>query len=345
MPQRAPVVDPDAVRAEIERLLPAKAENRSGWAGDIFTAFESLELPPTSEHICAVIAVTDQESNLVTDPIVPGLPDIARREIETRAASLGIPKLVVGLALKVKSPDGTSYSDRLDRVRTEKDLSEIFEDFTGRVPLGEQLFGKLNPVRTGGPMQVSIDFAEQQAKKKRYPYPIARNIRGEVFTRRGGLYFGIAHLLDYPANYDDMLYRFADFNAGHYASRNVAFQSALSSASGKPLALDGDLLIRGSDASTPSKTELAVRSLASRLELDDKQIRDDLERQDDAAFEETRTYTRVFALAEKSKGRNLPRAMVPQIKLQSPKITRNLTTEWFARRVDQRYDGCLARAR
>src|SRR5262249_59461507 len=117
----------------------------------------------------------------------------------------------------------------------------------------------------------------EHTKEKRYPYPMPGSVRDEVFTRRGGLYFGIAHLLDYPAPYDDMLYRFADYNAGHFASRNAAFQNAVSIASGTPLTLDGDLLIEGSSATEPSNTELAVRKLRGRLELSDREIRSDLE--------------------------------------------------------------------
>src|SRR5262249_17513380 len=148
-------------------------------------------------------------------------------------------------------------------------------DFIGMVPLGEQLFGSLNPVRTGGPMQVSIAYAEQHARDKSYPYPMPGSVRDEIFTRRGGMYFGIAHLLDYPVEYPDMIFRFADFNAGHYASRNAAFQNAVSKLTKEKLALDGDLIVHGSN--DPSKTELAVRSLADKLDMDDRAIRRDLE--------------------------------------------------------------------
>lgn len=331
-----PPIDPDVVRADISKRLPASVKNRDGWAIDIFAAFEALSIKPTPQNICAVVAVTEQESTFQVNPAVPGLPEIARREIDSRAASYNIPKMVVTAALSLRSSNGASYTERLKKVQTEQELSEIFADFIGMVPLGERLFGSFNPVRTGGPMQVSIAFAEQHAKQERYPYPIPRTVRDEVFTRRGGMYFGIAHLLDYPASYSDMLFRFADFNAGHYASRNAAFQNAVSKVSRKPLALDGDLLIHGS--SEPSRTELAVRSIAARLDMDDNDIRRDLEQGQVQEFEDSKLYKRVFSLAG-----NVPRARVPNILLKSPKIKRKLTTEWFATRVDGRYRRCLAR--
>jgi hypothetical protein len=343
-PPRQPAVDPDAARAKIRGLMPSTVANAEGWAIDIYTAFEALGVPVTASNVCSVLAVIEQESTYQVNPAVPGLPVIARREIEARAASRHIPKFLVSAALELDSPNGLSYGERLERARTEQDLSELFEDFIRGVPLGERLFGDLNPVRTGGPMQVSIAFAERRAEERRYPYPMTGSVRAEVFTRRGGLYFGIAHLLDYAAPYDEMVFRFADFNAGHFASRNAAFQNAVNVVSGKRLALDGDLLVEGSRE--PSATELAIRSIGTPLGLSDAQIRSALERGGEAEFERTELHSRVMALADAvPPGRPVPRAMVPRIALESPKITRNLTTEWFARRVEDRYERCLARAR
>ena len=341
-----PTRRPAEVRAQIVRLLPAKTADREGWATDIHAAFATLDIEPTTQNLCATLAVAEQESTFNVDPAVAGLGKIARAEIDRRAAQHHIPGLLVAGALLLKSPNGKSYRERIDAVRTERDLSRLYEDFIGSVPLGQRLFGESNPVHTGGPMQVSVAFAERQARDHRYPYPIDGSIRHEVFSRRGGIYFGIAHLLDYPVHYERMLYRFADFNAGFYASRNAAFQNAVSLASGIPLALDGDLIRydsgrHGDDVGT---TERAVRSLARHLDLGDSQIHSALEQGESIGFEQTSLYLRVFALAEKVEHRPLPRATLPRITLESPKITRKLTTEWFATRVEQRYRACLAKA-
>lgn len=336
-PQRSPA----EVRAELLRLLPASLADRQGWAADIQTAFSAQRLDPSTENLCAVLAVAEQESTFRVDPPVPGLGRIAREEIDRRAARAYVPQLLVRTALSLQSPTGKTYADRLDGARTERELSLIFEDFIAMVPLGGQLFGRFNPVRTGGPMQVSIEFAEAHARD--YPYERQGSIRHEVFSRRGGLYFGTAHLLGYPVDYPSPLYRFADFNAGWYASRNAAFQSAVSRATGVKLALDGDLVVPGSRAM--GETERAVNRLAPALGMSDIAIRHDLEAGDSAEFAATDLYAKVYALAERKAGRTLPRAVLPGITLESPKITRTLTTAWFALRVEERWQRCLGRAK
>jgi hypothetical protein len=346
-PREPEGLGPTAARALIARALPSHVQrDRDGWTADIYAAFGSIGLPVTAESACAVIAVIDQESTFQVDPQVPGLSTIAWREIEARAARLGLPRAVVRTLLKAPSRDGRSYAQRIDTAKTERELSEIFEDLIGVLPGGETLFADRNPVRTGGPMQVSIAYAESYADDRSYPYPREKgqSLRREVFTRRGGLYFGIAHLLDYPtAAYDRPLFRFADFNAGHYASRNAAFQAAVSLLTGIPLAFDGDLLREGAPADAPGQTELATRALSKRLGLDHDDIRDDLGQGRSVKFEKTRLYERVFEHVDAAERRPVPRAIVPSIRLVSPKITRKLTTEWFATRVQARHAGCLQR--
>lgn len=338
--RRAPQADPAVVRARVLQLLPSSVADRSAWAADIQAAFAAQAIMPTTQNVCAVLAVTEQESGFKVDPVVPDLARIARREIDRRAAARHVPRLLVDAALLLKSPDGRSYRERLQHARTERQLSEMFEDFIGSVPLGKRLFGELNPVHTGGPMQVSVDFAEAHADA--YPYSHGHSIRREVFSRRGGMYFGILHLLGYPTHYPEIIYRFADFNAGWYASRNAALQNAISVASGRPLALDGDLVNYGSDK--PGATEMAVRSLAARLDMSERAIHRALMQGESYEFQAGKLYKRIYALAERTAGKPLPRAILPGITLKSPKITRKLTTAWFAQRVDDRWQRCMRNA-
>jgi hypothetical protein len=339
VPQR----NPESIQADIQALIPERVSQRAAWAVDLQLVFAGLKLDPSTENVCAVIAVTEQESSFNADPPVPNLARVARGEIDRRAERLGVPGFAVSLALKLRSPDGRTYEDRLAAVKTERELSELYEAFIRSVPLGQRLFAGWNPVRTGGPMQVSVDFAEAHVRERPYPFPAQDTLRHEVFTRRGGLYFGTAHLLDYPALAygPTMLYRFADFNAGRWASRNAAFQQALSVAGGQALDLDGDLF--GSDPAQPGPTERAARGLGAALGLSEREIRRDLERSRGEDFDRSLLAAKVFALAEQRSGRAQPRAVLPRIVLKSPKITQRLTTEWFARRVDQRHQRCLAR--
>jgi len=341
-----PAISPTDARANIERSLPRTVPDRAGWAADIYAAFTVLEINPTNESACAVAAVIAQESGFHVDPVIPGLPAIAWREIDKRSEAAGVPRVVVHTALELTSSTVRSYGDRINAARSERDLSDIYEDFIGAVPMGRSLFAERNPIRTRGPMQVNIAFAEQFAAIRPYPYPVKSSIADEVFTRRGSVYFGVAHLLDYMAPYGapngSYLYRFADFNAGQYASRNAAFQAAVSRAAGISITPDGALLPHGGDANSPGSTESALRALGKRLGMEDIAIHKALERGKTEDFDRTALYRRVFALADQTEGRPLPRALVPRIQLHGPKIARSLTTDWYARRVDQRFKRCLS---
>lgn len=343
-PPPAPYLGEREGRALVARFIPPGTKDRDGWAADIFTAFSTLRIPPTPDNICAAIAVIEQESSFQADPAVPGLSKIVWKEIDSRRERVHLPKLLVDTAFLKTSPDGRSYKARVDALRTEKQMNALFEDMISELPNGKSLLGGYNPVRTGGPMQVSVAFAEEQVRERPYPYPRQGSVRSEVFTRRGGVYFGIAILLDYPAPYSKILYRFADFNAGRYSSRNAAFQNALARLSGQSMALDGDLLryVDGAPSSEPSTTLIALQALAGRLGMSRPEIQRDLRLEKSWQFTQTSLYNRVFNLAEASSPR-LPREMLPMIDLKSPKIQRKLTTAWFAERVDGRHRTCLGR--
>ena len=329
-------------RELISRSLPAQVPDRAGWTADIYAGFTALGIEVTPQNVCAVTAVIAQESDFRVDPVIPNLGKIAWAEIDRRAEHALIPLAAVHGVLQLKSPDGRTYSDRIDDARTEKDLSDIYEDFIGSVPLGRTLFENRNPVRTRGPMQVNVAFAERFTASRAYPYPVKVSIADELFTRRGSLYFGIAHLLAYRAPYDRYLYRFADYNAGQFSSRNAAFQQALGTAAHVVLVPDGALLPRDEIGLSVGNTESAARTLGPRLDLSRSEIHTALEQGRAEEFEGTALYRRTFALADQGSGHSLPRALVPHIELAGPKLNRKLTTSWYATRVEGRFNRCLS---
>ena len=123
-------------RALIARLLPESVKDKNGWATDLYAAFASLDLPTGADPFCAAIAIIGQESSFEGDPAVPGLAKIARAEMDKRRESAGIPKFALDAALALPSGNGKTYGERLDAVKTEQQLSVLYEDFIDRVPFG-----------------------------------------------------------------------------------------------------------------------------------------------------------------------------------------------------------------
>ncbi|MEN9483129.1 DUF1615 domain-containing protein [Sphaerotilus montanus] len=345
-PPPAPVSAAE-VRAVALRVLPPNITDRSAWADDIATAFAALSIPAQAHKVCALAAVIEQESTWQADPPVANLSKIAKAELDKKRERFGIPKAVMDLALSKTSPDGRTYQQRLDRLRTERELSLLYEDMIREIPMGAQLAGGQNPVRTGGSTQVSVAFATEQMRDRPYPWRPAGTPREEVFKRRGGLYFGAAMLLDYPVSYNRMLYRFADYNAGRYSSRNAAVQALLVQLTGQKIDPDGDLLrYKGgepvSPRTEPSQAWRALLALQAELGVNAAQIERDLKLEKRFEFEQSPTYRRLYQLADK-RGLRPPREQLPDIDLNSPKISRKLTTAWFADRCEARYRTCLAR--
>ena len=342
-PPAKPTVAPAVL---LNRLLPDYIKPRSGWREDIVNAVTALQIPPTAEHFCAAIAVIEQESTFQADPGVPGLPRIVWGKIEEKVASYPVPMALVKAALMKPSPTGKSYKARIDSLRTEREMNDLFEDMMAEAEKLRLPVGMKNPIRTAGSMQVSVEFAQNHVRAWPYPYRYQGSLRNEVFSRRGGLYFGIANLLHYPANYTEMAYRFADFNAGRYASRNAAFQQALNLLTGHKLSLDGDLLRyrNGLPSGETSSSEQALYRLSGQLGMSEAAISRELKQEKYFSFYQSPLYRKIMTMADQKQGRPVVREAFPQIRLQSPKITRKLTTEWFAKRVDWRYQNCLKRA-
>ncbi|MEG2358320.1 DUF1615 domain-containing protein [Acinetobacter sp.] len=358
--------EPTLNAEQIRKALPGRVNDRTSWAQDIYDITEQLGIPQTKENVCSIVAVVDQESNFVADPQVPGLGEKAVKEVQTRLDEKFKEKLGDGIGgtvagyfeevLKTQPNPKDNYLSQMRRVKTERELDELYREIfdymskhyhvsalTGAAKLVGQDFGeKMNPITTLGSMQVHIGYAKEH---KRQGGNIAE-LRTDLYSQYGGLYYGIHRLMMYPADYDKPLYRFADYNSGMYSSRNAAFQSMLNDLTAAELTLDGDLLLYSKDGSPRSAKSESERELtnvfaANNVILTPRQIRADLKTEKEQDFEDTATYRAVTKLYKEKTGKEPFYAMMPQVVISGPKLSRDYNTNWFASRVNGRYQTCM----
>ena len=362
--------EPEMEAEQIKKVIPARVNDRQSWAQDIFDIMQELSIPKTKQNVCSVVAVVDQESNFVADPTVPGLGEKAVQEINSRLkekfeAKLG--ETIGGTVaeyfehvLKNQPSPKNNYMSQMRKVKTERELDLLYREIfdymskhyhvsalTGAAKLvGQDIGEKMNPITTLGSMQVHINYAKEH---KRQSGSIAE-LRNDLYTQYGGLYYGIHRLMKYPADYDKAIYRFADYNSGMYSSRNAAFQRMLNAMTKTEINLDGDLLLytkNGDIKATQSQTEKELIAIFAQnnILVTPRQIRSDLKKEKEKKFEDTQTYLAVQKLYQNKTQKEPIYATMPQVVISGPKLSRDYNTNWFASRVNGRYETCMQKAK
>lgn len=359
----APPLPPRVTVEQAAKLVPPDETDREGWAEDVLAALEAHRMYPSAEAVCSVLAVIEQESGFEANPAVPGLARIVQQRLDAYADKLGpLGPPALKALLEGKAPGETrTFEQRLAQVKTERDLDRIFRElleyYEREYPkaytaarLASSLFKStrledLNPITTAGSMQVSVRFAEELAGDDERAL---QRVREELYTRGGGVYYGTARLLGYEAHYSEPLYRFADYNAGFYASRNAAVQAQVSRLTSLELVQDGDLLAydkQGEPVDQDSNSLKALLAFRQRYapDLSERRVRKDVLKEKELAFEETDTWNAIKRVYQEETGEAPAYAQLPTVVIRSPKISGERSTAWFAQSVNKRYHKCMGR--
>jgi len=332
---------------QIEKIVLAARPNNPSpeiWARAIKESLEELGQPVDKEHVSAVCAVISQVSAFSISPKNTRMGSILRKKIEA-AESNEVLRLLIETRLDQQASNGNSFRENIDLIKSELDFEKWYDEFTS-AKITKPILLVLNKdasdlITTAGSMQVSVKFSADYPKKPKNAG--GGSVRDMLYTCKGGVFYGTAYLLDYQHNYDDWKYVFADFNAGHYSSRNAGFQEMLARLTRRMVDTDGDLMNYENGRMTPSVTWVTFINFLKKkeIEFDEKKVMDDFSKEKSHEFEETWSYRTLAELYKKKYGRTIY-AVLPDIALNSPKfVSKNLSTKWFAERVKSRFNRCM----
>jgi Protein of unknown function (DUF1615) len=331
------IFDPDhpcLTRGQARRAYAVLFHNRTRpdpetWIPALNDVMYELKAECTSDDFLLLAVTTIQmESNVHIDPPVgnANLEELYanrlkgfRREHPLEAAALNVSGLDEQLRTKLRQ------DTRKGKVHTEADLDRyvlidlrpwllktLQSDYHLPSSLASLVVGRAvpDPVHTIGPMQVDVDKAFRNARKRGESVASAHDMKmwllDPATALRRGLLEGV-YLLDLSYRYylplmdrdKAVLFSGADYNAGEFSSRNAAFQEEVAILTGRKLVLDGDLLLynNGEPEAVNSRTEGGVLDLLQGQMTAD-QVRRDLLQEKESSFSETRTAKSLCALFE-----------------------------------------------
>ncbi|WP_394752712.1 DUF1615 family protein [Crenothrix sp.] len=367
---RETVLIPGVSAKQTEHLIEQAApgiNNSFEWSKDLRDTLAVHHLELSRENICAMIAVISQESSFAANPSISVLSEKDLRVLATKWIKLPLferhnERSFIAW-LRHKPTIRNSYWKRFRNAKTERELDWTYRKMISDTlswsskdnnvlqnnVLLRNLLEDANEISTIGSMQVAVSFA-MQIEEQRITRPLNLEevwaMRDRMYTRKGGMYYGALLLLGYDVGYDKKLYRFADFNAGRFASRNAAFQATVAELLGKPVTADGDLLMydpQGKPATTVSNSEHAINEIIQKydLGLTAIEIHNDLLQEKQINFSHTQTYQIIRQHYQKLMHKQALTAIVPNIVLRSEKNTEMMSTEKFTNTVNSRYQQCM----
>lgn len=313
-----------------------KAE-KVAWSREVVKQMSRANIPLTRQNLMIVLATVDHESRFHETGIVHNPEGILDREItefrtkhsEAYAIMKGeIPELRAA-ALKFingRRAYNLAHSGKLGQKAgyfTEKDVNLAIdfamEQYDAKAPdalkglIPKESLHAYRP-KTSGCMQMNVKKAIALAKSVDGEEYGARRMRETLYTRSGGLYYGMLYLNSIIRAHtspngggmsaNEVKNVFADYNMGLYTTRNAAIQANINEVlpkSEKRIAADGDLVqyeSNGEASGKRSDTELAIRVVLGDAgsDLSDLEIRVDLLLEKSENFEDTRTYRKLMAI-------------------------------------------------
>ena len=331
-------VQPCFTRGQVDRarevlFVDFRHDDEMKWLNALNTVFYGLSVNCEDDDFLMLVLTTIQiESGVNVDPKIEN-PDLERMfaiKLQTFSHSNGLlGRLITMSGLEEALRNKLRADTEQGLVRTEADLLRYFhnnlrpwligyfnEKFRLPLAVAERVVdaGLPNPVNSIGPMQVNVEKAYRFAIKRGEHVDSVEEMQARLLdpgtALERGLKEGVYMLwrtFKFYRRYLDgseaVVFASADFNGGEFSSRNAAFQERLTELTGKPLLLDGDLLLyrNGEPLEAQSNSEAAVNAA---LTLDAGEIRRDLLLEKDPEFWDTDTARQLCAALQTQK--NLP---------------------------------------